>query len=87
MLIVSGFMLYGPLPADLLGTQNSGTGIGIMNAVAYGGAAAGTAFIGIICDNFGWNAAFIYMACYGLVALVLIKLIREDKQNQAQSVT
>jgi len=95
MLIVSGFMLYGPiapyfaLPADLLGTQNSGTGIGIMNAVAYGGAAVGTAIIGVICDNYGWNAAFIYMACCGLVALILIKLIREDKdkQNQPQRVT
>jgi len=94
MLIVSGFMLYGPiapyfaLPADLLGTQNSGTGIGMMNAVAYGGAAAGTALIGIICDNFGWNAAFFYMACCGLAALTLIKLMREDKdkQNKAQGV-
>jgi MFS transporter, OPA family, glycerol-3-phosphate transporter len=83
LLLVAGFFLYvciGPyfaLCPDMLGVKNAGTGIGIMDAIAYGFAAAGTATIGILVDHYGYYSAFWFMAICGLIGAVLIKFIRE----------
>jgi sugar phosphate permease len=83
MLLISGFMLYtsiGPyfsLCPDLLGVNNTGTGYGIMNAFAYGGAAAGTFTISNLVERFGYNAMFLFLGGCALTAAMLIKLVRE----------
>lgn len=85
MLLVSGFVLYVSvgvyfaLCPDLLGVENAGTGIGIMDAVAYGFAAAGTATIGWLADAYGWDAGFWFMGICSIIGAVLIFFIREEK--------
>ncbi len=85
MLIVSGFMLYlciGPyfsLPADLLGPETAGTGIGMLNACAYGGAGAGTAIAGILIERHGYPVGFCFMAACAVLGAVTILLIRESR--------
>ena len=86
MLLVSGFMLYvciGPyfaLCPDLLGVENAGTGIGVMDAIAYGFAAAGTATIGRLVDAYGYHAAFRFMAICAVLGAVVILFIREEEK-------
>ena len=83
MLIVSGYMLYlciGPyfsLPADLLGPETAGTGIGLMNACAYAGAGTGTAIAGVLIDTYGYSAAFAFMAACAVLGAGTILLVRE----------
>ncbi len=83
MLVLSGYVLYlgiGPyfaLPADLLGSESAGTGIGIMNAFAYAGAGIGTSVGGVLIKKFGYGSGFYFMACCALIASVLIRVMRE----------
>jgi OPA family glycerol-3-phosphate transporter-like MFS transporter len=83
MLVVSGYMLYlgiGPyfaLPADLLGPESAGTGIGLMNAFAYAGAGVGTSVGGLLIKNFGYAAGFWFMAGCALAGALLIVQVRE----------
>jgi len=91
MLILSGFMLYASIALyfalcpDLLGRENSGTGIGIMDAAAYAGAGAGTAIIGWLATRHGWNAAFGFMASCSLAGAVLIVFLREDGKQEEET--
>lgn len=88
MLVVSGYMLYlciGPyfaLPADLLGSNSSGTGIGLMNACAYAGAGMGTAVGGWLIKTYGYSAGFWFMATCAVSGAVLIKFVRETPRQQ-----
>ncbi len=56
LLFLAGFFVYGPqscfwpLSPDLLGTRRAGTGVGVMNAFAYGLAGLGEPFIGWMID-------------------------------------
>ena len=56
LLFLGGFFVYGPqscfwpLSPDLLGTRRAGTGVGVMNAFAYGLAGLGEPFIGWMID-------------------------------------
>lgn len=87
LLVVSGYMLYlgiGPffaLPADLLGNSAAGTGIGLMNAFAYAGAAVGTSAGGWLIKQFGYNAGFWFMSGCALAGAVLIKFVKEGSKN------
>ncbi len=94
MLLFSGFVLYVSvgvyfaLCPDLLGVENTGTGIGVMDAVAYGGAAVGTATVGWLVDAFGagnpargYQAAFTFMAVCAVLAAVLILFVREGEKR------
>ena len=88
MLLVAGFFLYvciAPyfaLCPDLLGVENAGTGIGVMDAVAYGFAAAGTATMGVLIDNYGYNSSFWFMAVCGIVGAVLILFLKEKRSDE-----
>ncbi|MCH7689104.1 MAG: hypothetical protein IH899_20920 [Planctomycetes bacterium] len=56
LMFLGGFLVYGPqssfwaLCPDLLGRHRAGTGVGIMDACAYGFAALGEIIIGSIID-------------------------------------
>ena len=82
MMIVSGYMLYlciGPyfsLPADLLGTEVSGTGIGVLNAMAYVGAGVGTAIVGFLIESHGYTAGFWFMAICAIAGGIIICFVR-----------
>lgn len=90
MLVISGYMLYlgiGPyfaLPADLLGTDSAGTGIGLMNACAYAGAGIGTSAGGLLIKNLGYASGFGFMAACALAGSLLIRLIREPASDIAK---
>ena len=83
MLVVSGYTLYlavGPyfsLPADLLGPETAGTGIGLIAASAYAGGGAGTAVAGVLIEYCGYPAGFTFMAACAAVGAVVILAIRE----------
>lgn len=82
-LAVAGYMLYlciGPyfaLPADLLGYRSAGTGIGILNACAYSGAALGTVTIGWLSQEYGYPAGFGFMAACSVLGAIVIQFVRE----------
>lgn len=82
MLVVSGYMLYlciGPyfaLPADLLGTEMAGTGIGMLNAAAYAGAGFGTAMAGHLIESFGYTIGFWFMAACAILGGITICFVR-----------
>ena len=86
-LVLAGYCLYasiGPyfaLCPDLLGVQIAGTGIGIMDAAAYAGAAIGTTTIGILVDHYGYYAVFWFMGGCALPAAIIIKFIREKYED------
>ncbi len=88
MLIISGYVLYlciAPyfaLPADLLGAGMAGTGIGLMNAAAYGGAAVGTAVAGWLIQRHGYSVGFSFMAACALAGAALMLFVREKDTSQ-----
>lgn len=63
LLFLGGFLVYGPqssfwaLCPDLLGRKRVGTGVGIMDACAYGIAAIGEVIIGAVIDATGETAS------------------------------
>lgn len=73
LLFVAGFLVYGPQSAywalcpDLLGRQRAGTGVGLMNAFAYGFAAAGEPMIGLTIQHTENTASV-----FGVTALVCL---------------
>lgn len=83
MLVISGYTLYlavGPyfsLPADLLGPETAGTGIGLIAASAYAGGGAGTAIAGVLIEYLGYPAGFTFMAASAAVGAVVILAIQE----------
>ena len=87
MLVLSGYMLYlciGPyfaLPADLLGSESAGTGIGMLNACAYAGAAVGTALTGWIIEVYDYAAGFWFMAGCAMLGALAIKQVREKEHG------
>jgi len=83
LMFVSGFAVYGaqaPLWAlcpDLVGRENAGTAVGVMDAVAYGGAALQGPLLGYFiyhADKFGYPAVFLALAiaCGAGAALALV---------------
>ncbi len=88
MLLLAGYFLYVSiglyfaLCPDLLGVQNAGTGIGIMDAIAYGFAAVGTATVGILVDRYGYHSAFWFMAACAILASVSIKMVHEKNEDE-----
>lgn len=73
LLFFAGFLVYGPqssywaLCPDLLGRRYAGTGVGLMNAFAYGFAAVGEPLIGYIVQRTGDSASI-----FGVTALVCL---------------
>jgi OPA family glycerol-3-phosphate transporter-like MFS transporter len=63
LLFLAGLLVFGPqssfwaLCPDLLGRKRSGTGVGIMDACAYGFAAIGEVIIGAVIDETGTTAS------------------------------
>lgn len=86
MLLVSGYLLYlgvGPyfsLPADLLGPETAGTGIGLIAAAAYAGGGAGTAVAGVLIEYHGYPAGFVFMAACAAMGAVVILTVREPSR-------
>lgn len=83
LLFLAGFFVYGPqssfwaLCPDLLGRSRAGTGVGIMNAFAYGSAAAGEVFIGRMIDLTGnTETVFLVVASVCLVGSALILAVK-----------
>lgn len=83
LLFLAGFLVYGPqssfwaLGPDLLGKSRAGTGVGVMDAFAYGFAAVGEVIIGRIIRETGTTAAvFPVVAVCCLAGAVLILPVR-----------
>lgn len=82
LLFLCGFFVYGPqasywsLCPDLLGTSRAGTGVGVMNACAYGTAAYGELLIGGIVSEGTTSDAFGVAAGFAAVGAVLILMVR-----------
>ncbi|WP_290710838.1 MFS transporter, partial [Flavihumibacter sp. CACIAM 22H1] len=83
LFLLAGFFVYGPqsnfwpLCPELLGNENAGTGIGIMNASAYFFAAAGEPVIGRFLDYAGSPAVlFLLIAGISFISSVSILLVR-----------
>ena len=72
-MLMAGFFVYGPqanfwpLSPELLGKPNTGTGVGVMNMVAYIFAAVGEPVLGHIIDWSG-NTASVFLAVSGICA-------------------
>ncbi len=82
LLFLAGFFVYGPqasywsLCPDLLGTSRTGTGVGVMNACAYGTAAGGEILIGGIVSEGTTSDAFGVAAVFATIGAVLILMVR-----------
>ncbi len=82
VLFLAGFFVYGPqacywpLCPDLLGTNRAGTGVGVMNACAYGTAAFGEILIGGIVSEGTTSDAFGVAAGFAAIGAVLILMVR-----------
>lgn len=83
LLFLAGFFVYGaqgPLWAlcpDLVGRANSGTAVGVMDALAYGGAAAQGPILGYIVDQGeagGYPTVFLVLACVTAGGAILAAL-------------
>jgi OPA family glycerol-3-phosphate transporter-like MFS transporter len=67
LLFLAGFLVYGPqsslwaLCPDLLGRENAGTGVGLMDALAYGFAAIGGPVIGFVIQTTGDTASVFWV--------------------------
>lgn len=79
LMFLSGFFVYGaqgPLWAmcpDLVGKDNSGTAVGLMDALAYAGAAAQGPILGAIVDkaDYGFASVFLLLAAVAGTGAVL----------------
>jgi OPA family glycerol-3-phosphate transporter-like MFS transporter len=79
LLFLAGFLVYGPqacfwaLCPDLLGRGRAGTGVGVMDAFAYGFAALGEVIIGRAIDDFGSTSVMfpIVAGCCALAAAII----------------
>lgn len=78
LLFLAGFLVYAPQSAfwalcpDLLGVKRAGTGIGVMDAVAYLFAAAGGPIFGLVIQRWGGPAVFAATAIACLLCVVAI---------------
>ena len=83
LLFLSGFFVYGaqgPLWAlcpELVGPSRSGTAVGIMDAVAYLGAAAQGVVLGATIDRFGFSVAFAVIMAAVIVGAVTALAVRK----------
>jgi OPA family glycerol-3-phosphate transporter-like MFS transporter len=84
LLFLVGFFVYAPqslfwaLCPDLLGLQRSGTGVGVMDACAYGAAALGNYLIGATIDATGATAsAFAVVSAVSFLGALLILPVRK----------
>ena len=84
LLFCIGFLVYGPMSsfwalcADLLGRRRTGTGVGLMDASAYGFAAIGDVAIGATIDATNQSAsAFAVVAGACLLGALLILFVRQ----------
>ena len=83
LLFLAGFFVYGPQSAfwalcpDLLGRQRAGTGVGIMDAAAYGLAACGEPIIGYVIDTTGQTSTvFLITSLVSALGAVCILFVR-----------
>lgn len=83
LMFLAGFLVYGPkscfwpLSPDLLGVKRSGTGVGVMNAFAYGFAGAGEPFIGYMADVTGLeNIVFLITSIMCFCSAIIIMFVR-----------
>jgi MFS transporter, OPA family, glycerol-3-phosphate transporter len=83
MLFLSGFFVFGPqsvfwaLCPDLLGTKRAGTGVGVMDAVGYAGAAAAGPLFGAIMEHVSERAVFPAIAVACVLSVVTIAFVRK----------
>lgn len=66
-------------PADYLGKELTGTGVGCMNAVGKAMASIQGVLLGWVIDNFGYSSAFGVAGSFGLLAAALIIPSRKGK--------
>lgn len=88
LFLLAGFFVYGPqsnfwpLCPDLLGNENAGTGIGVMNTAAYLFAAFGEPLIGRFLDYTGTSSIlFLLIAAISFISSVTILLVRNKPVN------
>lgn len=86
LMFLAGFFVYGPqanfwpLSPQLLGTRNTGTGVGFMNMTAYLFAACGEPLLGYIVEHSGnTSSIFIIVAVICLASVTAISFVRYRK--------
>jgi len=83
LLFLSGFLVYAPQSAfwalcpDLLGVKRAGTGIGVMDAIAYLFAAAQGPIFGMVIHRWGEPAVFVATAVVCLFCVVAILPVKK----------
>lgn len=82
LLFLAGFFVYGPqssfwaLCPDLLGTRRAGTGVGVMDATAYVGAAIQGPVFGWVIETWGNPAVFIAISVACFLSVITILPVR-----------
>lgn len=82
LLFLAGFFVYGPqasywaLCPDLLGTRRAGTGVGVMDAAGYAGAALAGPLFGWVMKTQGEPAVFLAIAAACVLSVVTILFVR-----------
>lgn len=83
LLFLSGFLVYAPQSAfwalcpDLLGVKRAGTGIGVMDAIAYLFAAAQGPIFGIVISRWGEPAIFVATAIVCMLCVLTILPVKK----------
>ncbi|MFS8630188.1 MAG: MFS transporter, partial [Bacillales bacterium] len=80
-LIAIGFLIYGPVmliglqALDSVPKKAAGTAAGLTGLFGYlGGSVAASALMGILIDNYGWNAGFTMMVAGCIISTILFAL-------------
>ncbi|SKB27596.1 MFS transporter, OPA family, glycerol-3-phosphate transporter [Parapedobacter luteus] len=88
LMLLTGFFVYGPqanfwaLCPELLGSTNTGTGIGVMNTTAYFFAAVGEPMLGYIVDwSQSTSSIFAAIAVIAALSAISISLVRADNRQ------
>ena len=77
VLALGGFCIYGPQALIGIGAANqatkeaAATANGVTGLLGYAGSALAAIAIGLIADNFGWNAVFLSFIIVGLVGVAI----------------
>ena len=77
ILALGGFCIYGPQALIGIGAANqatkeaSATANGLTGILGYAGSALAAVGIGLIADNFGWNAVFLTFIAVGIVGVLI----------------
>lgn len=92
ILALGGFCIYGPQALIGIGAANqatkeaSATANGLTGILGYAGSALAAVGIGLIADNFGWNAVFLTFIAVGIVGvLIFVSMWKAPRDGYGRS--